>query len=278
MPWPRGLPSAHSADGYEVVETDPEDEGAIRGIGRCRGTFARAHQDLYKPFYAGMLQSEWLGALGRQSTESYLEEGMTMFHAETTSSREVVGYITCRCEDHKAYINHIGVLPGHQGQGVGRMLFEHLLRHLARSAPETAEDLWINVVELNTRAVSWYRRLGFSAVGVWARSFCAKSERVPVVFLTMRRAGPNPHAGQGGIFGRDICGARVALFPEQAPPAFLEAAAQGRWPWLCMAAVAGYESDTGQHQLQDGRTVNLNREFACGRAFFDRPLHAILRR
>merc|ERR1711879_110629 len=97
--------------------------------------------------------------------------------------------------------NHIGVLPKHQGRGLGRRLLEEFLQHVEAEVSGSSADLRINVVELNTRAVTWYRRLGFLVVST------------------------------------------------------------------------KFDAGSGQHVLEDGREIDLSREFARGSAVFEQPLH-----
>jgi len=173
-------------------------------------------------------------------------------------------------------IGHIAVLEEHRGRGIGSFLFEGLLGHLRETVPSAAVDLRINVVELNDRAVEWYRRLGFVTVDLWTRRFSFRSGLVPVVFLTMQRREDGPCATWSRFFSADARGSRLVLFPEGSPKDFLRGAARRAWPKLPLAAVGVFDPADGLHELADGRTVDLTQAFVQGRVFFEKPLHTVV--
>lgn len=58
---------------------------------------------------------------------------------------------------------HVNLLPRAQGQGIGRMLIERLL---ARLEQRGASGVHLGVEPANTRAIGFYRHLGFTEVAV----------------------------------------------------------------------------------------------------------------
>jgi diamine N-acetyltransferase len=61
-------------------------------------------------------------------------------------------------EDERFYLPSLYLLPGHEGRGLGRMLL-HAAQEEARRRGFHA--LWLGVMVQNSRALSWYRKLGF---------------------------------------------------------------------------------------------------------------------
>eukprot|EP00404_Azadinium_spinosum_P012606 CAMPEP_0180525648 /NCGR_PEP_ID=MMETSP1036_2-20121128/59275_1 /TAXON_ID=632150 /ORGANISM="Azadinium spinosum, Strain 3D9" /LENGTH=395 /DNA_ID=CAMNT_0022538951 /DNA_START=36 /DNA_END=1221 /DNA_ORIENTATION=+ len=106
---------------YKIGLTDEGDADAIRGIERCRGALALAHQVMYKPFYPELQQAKWLGALGNQSVAKLVKDGDILLHAKEADGGYVVGYIYCTCHSGieegggpYAVIHHIFVLEKHE--------------------------------------------------------------------------------------------------------------------------------------------------------------------
>lgn len=175
-----------------------------------------------------------------------------------------------------ATIGHIAVLEEHRGRGVGGMLFEGLVAHLKEAFPCAAVDLRINVVELNARAIEWYRRLGFLPVDLWVRRFSVKNSLVPVVFLTMQRREDSPCVPWKCFFNADAKGAKVIVFPEGSPEEFLREAARQPLARLPFATIGVYDLSDGMHELTDGRNIDLTQAYVQGRARFERPLHNVV--
>jgi ribosomal protein S18 acetylase RimI-like enzyme len=64
--------------------------------------------------------------------------------------------------EHVAQLQKIYVLREFLGQGIGKPLFEAVLEH-ATAQPIGA--LWLDVLKENRRAIGFYERLGFAALG-----------------------------------------------------------------------------------------------------------------
>jgi ribosomal protein S18 acetylase RimI-like enzyme len=62
-------------------------------------------------------------------------------------------------------IVNIVVSSHHRGLGAGRLLYEHLLRHLQECHPTHAKDMRLYVAERNDAPRAWYSRLGFRESG-----------------------------------------------------------------------------------------------------------------
>ncbi len=58
------------------------------------------------------------------------------------------------------------VAPRHQGQRVGSAMFKHMLQHLKKkSAGADRADVQLTVAHTNTRAMAFFRRMGFELDG-----------------------------------------------------------------------------------------------------------------
>lgn len=83
----------------------------------------------------------------------------------------VVGYIMAEARGQLGYIGRLGVLPEHQGQGIGTRLMSAGLERLRAMG---ATDVLLNTQRGNRRSRTLYEKLGFVATGqveaFWARS------------------------------------------------------------------------------------------------------------
>ena len=61
---------------------------------------------------------------------------------------------------HGPYLQFLGMLPGHQGAGIGAMA----LAWMEREAPSSTRNLWLCVSASNTRARAFYECHGYAAV------------------------------------------------------------------------------------------------------------------
>jgi ribosomal protein S18 acetylase RimI-like enzyme len=59
------------------------------------------------------------------------------------------------------YVRFLGVVPAHQGQGLGEALLGWIEAEARRAR---SRNLWICVSDFNTRALALYRRVGFEPV------------------------------------------------------------------------------------------------------------------
>ncbi len=76
--------------------------------------------------------------------------------------RQADGFVLARIAADEAEILTIAVARAKQGQGLGQLLMEQVLRHLHA---QRTERLFLEVEETNLRALALYRRLGFVQVG-----------------------------------------------------------------------------------------------------------------
>lgn len=192
-----------ASSGYELCVTSPDDKEAIFNIARMQGVLAGAHQAMYQDVYPALEVVEWFGVLGiNKGIKEALDSGILIYHAKAVDSGRIVGYISCTLsygdgrarepsEEEEAdderrphgYISNLVVLDQHRGHGVGKLLFNELLDHLAQACPTVASDLRISVAERNARAKEWYERLGFAVGSHWM----AMPSNCPVRFLKMYR-------------------------------------------------------------------------------------------
>lgn len=62
-----------------------------------------------------------------------------------------------------AYVHSLGVTPDHQGQGVGRSLMKYLEDY---SRQRSKSEMCLHVLCSNTRAIAFYKKLGYCERGV----------------------------------------------------------------------------------------------------------------
>ena len=90
------------------------------------------------------------------------------------SGGDVAGFIQVHFEREElketgelhADILSAAVAPGHQGQRVGSEMFKHVLQYLKKeSAGADRADVQLTVAHTNTRAMAFFRRMGFELDG-----------------------------------------------------------------------------------------------------------------
>lgn len=164
------------SSGYHIFPVRVDDEEAIRGVARCQGALAGAHQAVYKELCEDLEVQDWFHVLGCGNVHDALERGVLILAAISADTRRVAGYISCTCSygttgsgEHSdgpfAHINNLVVMSQHRGHGVGKMLFDELSVHLSETSASVLNDMRIGVAEKNSRAKDWYQRLGFSVIG-----------------------------------------------------------------------------------------------------------------
>lgn len=101
----------------------------------------------------------------------------------------------------RLYIAAIAVLAAYRGLGLGSQLMQSVVD--AAKTDETVTELYLHVHTSNTRAVTFYERLGFENVGVIAGYYAAAGLTPPdCVLLRMCLDGAEPtvdlaHGGMG---------------------------------------------------------------------------------
>jgi ribosomal protein S18 acetylase RimI-like enzyme len=107
----------------------------------------------------------------------------TFYFAEVNN--EVVGYLklntlTAQTEqrgEHYVEIERIYVLQSHQGMNIGKTLFNHTLE-IAHN--QNMHTVWLGVWEHNTKAIAFYKRLGFEPFGKHS-FFLGKDEQIDIL-------------------------------------------------------------------------------------------------
>ena len=97
----------------------------------------------------------------------YYEEAPELFLV-APAGRTLAGYVIATMWRGGAEIDSIAVHSRYQGQGFGLALFRAAKR---RVAARGARAIWLMVRPDNTRAIEFYRRLGFVRVGSVARYY-----------------------------------------------------------------------------------------------------------
>lgn len=88
-----------------------------------------------------------------------------------------------------ADLYNIGVSPGLKRQGIGTLLLFTLVERLA---DESVQNLWLEVRESNSEAISFYERHGFKAEVTRPNFYSNPSENAVIMRLQIRRGGDVP--------------------------------------------------------------------------------------
>ena len=104
---------------------------------------------------------DWMYSL--ESLRKQLEEGHVYYLAEVDGQPQ--GYLSVQPEgsDEECipvfHLQKIYVLPGNQGTGLGRLLFEQAVRHIRNAVPAGAARMELNVNRDNP-ALAFYEHMG----------------------------------------------------------------------------------------------------------------------
>ena len=101
--------------------------------------------------------------------ENSLHTGIELVDDNPANSNQIIAEIHCyklvpRTFSHVLSELTIAVDPDHQGQGIGRMIFTHLLDFITNSRPDVLRVELISR-EFNLKAISFYESLGFKREG-----------------------------------------------------------------------------------------------------------------
>ena len=140
---------ATSADFLSIINL-------YKKVAETSGGIARSAHEITAPYVRHlMLKSEQLGV---ELVAEDLEKGTN-----------IIAEIHCYPPDPSVF-NHvlsnltIVTHPDFQGQGIGKQIFTQLLQHISQSKPHILR-LELITRESNTKAIAFYKRLGFVAEG-----------------------------------------------------------------------------------------------------------------
>jgi ribosomal-protein-alanine N-acetyltransferase len=108
---------------------------------------------------------------------------MQLLSAGPVTRRELLGYFVAMQGVDEVHLLNITVAPSYQGQGWARLLLDALVLW---SRGQGAQCLWLEVRLSNLRALSVYRRYGFSQVGTRRHYYpAAQGQREDAVVMSM---------------------------------------------------------------------------------------------
>lgn len=106
------------------------------------------------------------------------------------AGEQLLGYFVAMQVLDEVHLLNLVVAPAYQGQGCARLLLEHL-DLWARM--QSAQWLWLEVRESNTRARAIYERHGYRQVGERKRYYPVDhGERETAIIMSMPLYGPKP--------------------------------------------------------------------------------------
>lgn len=102
--------------------------------------------------------------------DNALEKGLIFVIENPDNSQELIAEIHCYKHDPKCFQNTLGNLtivvhPNFQSQGLGRIIFSHLLKEIEANHPDIVR-VELMVRQSNKKAVKLYQNLGFEIEGI----------------------------------------------------------------------------------------------------------------
>lgn len=125
---------------------------------------------------------------------------------------QVVGYAVAWFVADELHIGNIAVARWRQGNGLGKLLLEYLLKEAATRAVTYAT---LEVRVSNVRALALYRRYGFRGIAIRKRYYADNGEDAMVMMAEIGRTSA-PGAGQGAPGGDSAGSAGRAPKDDQA--------------------------------------------------------------
>ncbi len=124
----------------------PDDAAALHELGR---RVTAATYEPIDPAYAAYTLEEWW-------SEAHLSDSLVRIpHVVAEDAGELVGVANLGRTDDRSVMWKLYVAPGRQGNGLG----SRLLAAVEAQVPE--DELWLEYVDGNDRAASFYRAKGF---------------------------------------------------------------------------------------------------------------------
>ncbi len=127
---------------------------------------ARLHAESWRQHYRGMLSDSFLDGPIWEDRISFWQVRMndvSPLHYVILSEDhgELCGFSCIVAEHHSRYgalLDNLHVLPGYQGEGIGRNLMKKSAKWLKQEYPDSSMYLW--VFEKNIKARNFYNKLG----------------------------------------------------------------------------------------------------------------------
>ena len=131
-----------------------------------RYELSRIYEESWKYAYKGIIPQSYLDSIpsGRWSAHADREGMYTLVAAEDNKLIGTASFCKSRFEKFADYgeIVSIYLLPEYIGKGYGKMLFEAVMKELIKLG---FKDVFLWVLEDNTRAMTFYEKSGFSYSG-----------------------------------------------------------------------------------------------------------------
>lgn len=151
----------------EIRRAEDVDCDSIVAIGRCVWIDTYATEGVRKEI-AGYVQSTFTAKNVLRDIDS---KQVSVFELES----HIVGYAVLSESSEATEIENLYILPRYQRKGLGKLFIHHVIKNHAR--------IWLTCWERNTKAIAFYKSLGFEEVG--ETYFQMKTEKHRNVLLNL---------------------------------------------------------------------------------------------
>ena len=100
-------------------------------------------------------------------------------------NKQIIGYVCLRVILDTAHVLNLAVMPEFRRKGIGSTLFQDALQELKRQYPDV-EISTLEVRELNTPAITLYRKFGFSIIYKRAKYYQMPDEDAVIMGMELR--------------------------------------------------------------------------------------------
>jgi len=148
---------------------------------KIRHAYSNDFNKIYALYKKVATETTGLARSGDEITDQYIEDfmknaserGIELVVDDPDNSDQIIAEVHCyklvpKTFSHVLSELTIAVDPDHQGKGLGRMIFTHLLDHIMNHMPDVMRVELISR-EFNLKAIAFYESLGFKREGRFER-------------------------------------------------------------------------------------------------------------
>ena len=171
----------------------PDDVCQIREVQRITWlcTYPNDKYMISKKDIAEVFQAD-LTPIGKEKMEErkkrYENLNTCIWVAE--NDHKIIGFCAAQKEINKNRIGAIYLIPDYQGKGVGKLLIKQALAWLGKE-----KNIYVNVVQYNTQAINFYKKVGFVETGKNGTfdtvATLPNGKKLPEIELVIKIAGRN---------------------------------------------------------------------------------------
>lgn len=148
-------------DNFRIEDAKPEDVEAMRSIVRDAWV-ALYPNEKYGVTAEDILAIDWYKPEGIERSKKNIIENLDTMRTWVLkdSENKIVGFCKVEKFAHYGEVDSMYVIPEHKGKGLGKKLMDKAFEWLG-----SEQDIILKVVSYNSRAIEFYKKMGFKETG-----------------------------------------------------------------------------------------------------------------